>query len=130
MPSTMEIGDIILTQKKKIMEKRFSHPTNMLLNEHIRDYGNSPLFIDGEARTRRFSELKRNNQLDQLLYRNGELNYGNKWVVKVFEDFIIGHEGDYGENSYVNHLTVLRDLMKRDELYLLFEEHYGPDGYL
>jgi len=112
------------------MEARFSNPTNMLLNEYIRDCKESPLYIDGEARIRTYKRLKDQNQLLRLIYRDGEVNYTNKWVVKLLEDFVTGHEGDYGHNDHVNHIAVILDLATRGELYLLFEEHYGPNGYL
>ncbi|UJH90928.1 hypothetical protein LZ575_19910 [Antarcticibacterium sp. 1MA-6-2] len=112
------------------MQKRFSTATNMLLNEYIRDFKETPLYIDGEERVRTYKELKDQDQLLQLIYRDGEVNYTNRWVVKLLEDFVTGHEGDYGHNHHVNHLSVILDLAKRGELYLLFEEHYGPNGYL
>ncbi len=107
---------------------RFTHATNMLLNEFIRDNIQSPLYIDGEARIRTYLDLKKNGQLLKLISNsNGDLDFSNKWVVILLEDFITGHEGDFGDNTYINQLTVVRDLLKQNKLYLLFEDHYGPD---
>lgn len=111
------------------MQQRFSHATNMLLNDYISKTIERPLFIDGEERVRTYRKLKNSKKLILLLCREGVkgIDFQNKWVVQLVEEFITGHEGAYGYNDYSNQLKVVKSLMETDEIYRLFEDHYSYD---
>lgn len=103
---------------------KFTHFANEVLNDYLSKATNYR-FIDGEARTRIYVQLKRSNELNKLFEHNGELQLSNEFIYKLLEHYINAHEGAWGENDDNNKSTVYNALKIANTLHLLFEEHYS-----
>ncbi|MBZ9632607.1 hypothetical protein LB465_17650 [Salegentibacter sp. LM13S] len=109
------------------MHNRFSEASKMLLIDFINKHYDKPLFTDGEAIVRTYIALKRQNNLHELIFRNNEIDFQNKWVNVLLDDFVTGHEGKWGGSDTQNLKQVVNALQNSNSLYLLFEDHYSYD---
>lgn len=102
----------------------FTHHANDVLDAYLAE-ATDCRFIGGEVRIRIYIQLKRSNELYKLFESGGTLDLNNEHVHKLFEHYIISHEGTIGGSDENNMRIVYNALKDGGNLHLLFEEHYS-----